>query len=71
MKRVFVSLMGIGILAMTVVLGHATNEQESAATLWSAATLPAPIQKMAGTYSQPMPAARRNIVERALRRRRS
>ena len=39
---------------MTVVLGQATNEQENigvAATLWSAATLPAPIQKMASNYS--------------------
>jgi hypothetical protein len=51
-KRVLASLMGIGILITSVVISPAMDEQESiGAVLWSAATLPASVQKLASKYS--------------------
>lgn len=53
MNRVFLPFMGAGILIMSVMLSPAMNAQGTvgAATLWSAATLPAPVQKIASNYS--------------------
>jgi len=53
-KRIFAVSMGIGLLIVGSVLGQATSEKENAdtaVTLWSAATLPPPIQQIVRNYA--------------------